>query len=71
MQTGGAINYAFDAGRKARLGGQQIGFMRPTNPVQPCNFFIFRLEIHILRLKMHILNLKICILRLEMKNLAA
>ena len=46
-------------------------FARVKNPVCPCNFFIFRLRMHVLRLKMCILSLKMHILRLEMKKLAA
>ena len=48
--------------------GREIRFPVQPNPVFPCNFFIFRLEMHILRLKMCVLNLKICILSLRMKK---
>ena len=51
--------------------GREIRFPVQPNPVFPCNFFIFRLEMYILRLKMCVLNLKICILSLRMKKLPA
>ena len=52
------------------LRGKKLPFARVESSVQPCNKFIFRLEMHILSLRMYILSLKIHILNLRIKKLA-